>query len=521
MKKFRKLLSLVLAMVMVLAMAAPSFAAETGTITITNATVGKSYSIYKIFDANPSGTEDGPVAYTATAEQKMWFESQDNNPFTFTANSAGTYNVSVNSSSSNEDVITFLQGFVTDEDGVITVTGGFDTVASLTDTEVAESETVEFSNVPYGYYLITSSLGAVVSVDSTNKDATIIDKNQGGPSWGDGGKTILSGDDEVSEISVNYGDTVDFQIKFDTTNYNGAKKITEYYVSDQLDDGMSYVLDEDNKLDVTVTVGTQELIESDEYTVAMDSDGQGFTITVPWYVEDAFLYASPSYITVTYSATVDTDAEIAGDGMKNKATFSYKDENGNTDHESTEKETTTYTYALGIYKSDKTGTPLEGATFELTKNNDPVYVVATETSGVYMFDTSDSTSKSNVVVSPADGIIEIKGVAAGTYTVTETSAPEGYNILPGAVTITAQMDSSTTYYDTNTIYYDDEGNVTETETETWRVVETTVPVALTAVVNYAGTLLPSTGGIGTTIFYAAGIILMAGAVFFVVRRKRA
>ena len=104
----------------------------------------------------------------------------------------------------------------------------------------------------------------------------------------------------------------------------------------------------------------------------------------------------------------------------------------------------------------------------------------------------------------------IDGLAAGTYYLTEVTAPAGYNKLEAPITviITATVTGEgETAVVTKTMYEGTE--VPENATNRINVL------------NNTGSLLPSTGGIGTTIFYAAGIILMAGAVFFVVRRKRA
>lgn len=521
MKKFRKLLSLVLAMVMVLAMAAPSYAEDEydGKITISNATKDQDYAIYRIFDANPSGEED-LIAYTATAAQKQWFERQTGNIFDFqptaikdpVTSEVTKYNVTLKNGLKKDDkvVIDFLKG-LKDLDGFLTI------ATQEGETKTATSATVVFDKIPYGYYLVTSSLGAVVSVDSTNKEVEIIDKNQTGPSWNDGdGKKIVTSDGKVETTSVNYGASVDFEVKFHTTNYNGEKGIVEYSVKDELDSRMSYVM-VDSKPDVTVKVGS-ETLTTDKYNVSLGADSQNFTITIPWYDEDEekFLYESPNEITVTYSATVDDGAEITGEGMTNKATFSYKDEDGKTTDDPTEKTTTTYTYALAIYKSNKEGEPLPGASFTLTDAaGDNVNVVeVTAGSGVYKYDTSNSSNKSNEVVSPESGVIEIRGVAAGTYTVTEIKAPEGYNLLDESKQITATLGDEYT----STIYYNDNGDIVEESNKSFTA---SVPVVPIVVVNVAGALLPSTGGIGTTIFYAAGIVLMAGAVFFVIRRKRA
>lgn len=140
---------------------------------------------------------------------------------------------------------------------------------------------------------------------------------------------------------------------------------------------------------------------------------------------------------------------------------------------------------------------------------------------------SYSANGTATIESPADGKIIIKGLKAGTYRLKETKAPNGYNLLTEEKNIVATKAEQykTTYY-----YTYENGTVTSVTVEEGatapagavEVSSNGMPlVTPVTVINNAGGLLPSTGGIGTTIFYAAGIVLMAGAVFFVVRRKRA
>ena len=113
------------------------------------------------------------------------------------------------------------------------------------------------------------------------------------------------------------------------------------------------------------------------------------------------------------------------------------------------------------------------------------------------------------------------GLAAGEYTITEVVAPNGYNLLEEPIIITIGCEVPEEVTEEN-----DKANWSYITTDNDGLTAANVGtdengrISLT-VENNAGTLLPSSGGIGTTIFYAAGIILMAGAVFFVVRRKKA
>lgn len=529
MKKLRKIFAFMLAFAMTLALSITAFAAEDkGNITIKNATEGKIYTIYKIFDANPSGGDE-LVAYTATEAQKTFFEGQEGNPFKFTKNIEGTYNVTKEDGITDEAVIAFLQQFYTEktdaaaQETTYELNAGFAAIITYSDYQTANAATVTFEDIPYGYYLVTSTLGAVITVDSTNKDATIIDKNQAGPEWNDDSKQIVEGENFTSTNSANYGDTINFQIKFKATNYAGEKEIESYEIKDIMAAGLE-LLDDPS---MVVKVGEDTLTEND-YTIEKSETDNSFTLKINWMEEGAFKYSSPVDITVTYSAKVLDEALIAGEGNKNSATLTYytvnpEDPDNPEPHEDSEtSETTTYVYALAINKTDGKGAALEGATFNLKDSNDnDIYVVPTTTDGVYNYSSDPTaTNATKDIVSPENGVIIVKGVEAGTYTLTEIKAPAGYNVLEGTVDIAASIAETSSYKTTYTVYYDEDGNVTNTETQTTSTVNTDVPVSLLTVVNKAGAELPSTGGMGTTIFYVIGGILVVGAGILLVVKRR-
>ena len=124
----------------------------------------------------------------------------------------------------------------------------------------------------------------------------------------------------------------------------------------------------------------------------------------------------------------------------------------------------------------------------------------------------------NTLTTPKSGEITIKGVATGIYKITETKAPNGYNKLTEAVEVTAVKTGATTT--TKTVYLDEQGNPTETETEkSVTYTNTNLAASAVVVVNKTGTELPSTGGIGTTVFYVAGGVLMLAAAVLLVAKK--
>lgn len=531
MRKMKKLLSILVAATMTLAMAAPSFADDGASIKVTNATQDITYQAYKIFEGTVATDDPNQLAYKATADQAAWFRGQTGNPFDFSSDNGTGYYVTIAEGYNQDSVIDFLDGLVTRENGTnAVVTTGFVDPNPIPGEEGASETEILFNNLDYGYYMVVSSMNAAVSLTPTTPNATVIDKNQNGPSDNpdDGdGKFVKRSDQNAWDdfTTANYEGTLNFKVQYSTTNYDHADRITAYQITDTLGSGLSYVMTgegenavADVKAYVSATNGGDQT-EITGTTVTMSQDKKSFTINVPW----AETNPSPGKIIIEYSATVDNDGNVNdnsnGDtGRTNTANLTYDTETGDHKEPSSMTETTTTkTYALAISKTDGAGQPLAGAKFTLMdENNNAVSVseVAGET-GVYSYD-PDGTA---VLTSPSTGVITIKGVQAGTYNVTETVAPDGYNPLVGSKEIEAKVD--VVYTTTKTVYYDTEGNESVEETTITANPESSVPASMITVINKTGTTLPSTGGIGTTIFYAAGIILMAGAVFFVVRRKRA
>lgn len=492
MKKLRSIAAFVLVLMLMCSLTVSVFAAGDGKITVINATEGAQYVLYRVFDATVG--ENGAISYTyaGTLAENDYFE-QDEFGYV-TAKPAAFAQDSTERLS--DGAIAWIKANGTQIDSI-----------------TAAGKTVEFDNLDYGYYYVTSQLGSAITVTSTNPTATVIDKNQV-PSWKDDGKTLVS--DHLVSPSVNsasYGDTVCFKVEINYTNYAGEERITNYMIKDTIE-GMDY-----NK-DIVIKVNDTPITN---YTVTYGEDGQSFYVNMPWRDDDSFLYSNTGVIEMTYSAVVNETATIAGNGNKNTATYDYRTEKDPPDrdpyHESEPRITTTYTYALAINKIDEYGNPLGGAEFTLVDADGPVTVRQTEQEGIYVY---DAASTSNKVISPENGIIIVKGIRAGEYTFTEGKSPDGFNLLKEPITIEAVCSSSVTYTEVITTYYDADGKVVDVQVEggSSSSVNVVVPVVSVNVVNEKGVPLPTTGGIGTRIFYILGALLVFGTVLvFVVKRR--
>ena len=210
-------------------------------------------------------------------------------------------------------------------------------------------------------------------------------------------------------------------------------------------------------------------------------------------------------------------AAIDGAGNTNKVTVTWTTKEGEQPGPGKlETNETIFTYAIALKKVNNEGKALPGAVFQF-----PFYVQSTpDANGAYIYaGKTPGTDLTNQITTPADGVIVVKGVASGRYEITEFKAPDGYNKLTTPVTVEAVKTNSTTTH--TTVYLDENGNETNKVTEVKVDIDiSTIAATAVVVVNKAGTELPSTGGMGTTVFYVLGAVLVMGAVVLLVTKKR-
>lgn len=226
----KKLLFFLMAALLLVGVCTAAVAENEGSITIQNATAGQTYAIYKVFDATYSGTNIS-YTYTKTGESDALFaaltDTEDAlNPFVLTATVVeNVYNVTINADATAEAISEWL----TAHKDLLTQTA----------SQVAASSTVVFENLPYGYYYVTSTLGAAVSIDTVTPNVTIIDKNQE-PDWDNGGKYIDVDGGRVYINSANIGETLNFVVPVVATNGVGDKLATSYIIDDTLPTGITF-----------------------------------------------------------------------------------------------------------------------------------------------------------------------------------------------------------------------------------------------------------------------------------------
>lgn len=472
-KTFKKLFAALLAAALVLAMAVPAFAvtnADTkGSITISNTVKDETYTIYKLFDLDSYDTASKAYSYTVVDAWADFFApgAAGANYITLT-NGHPTWKAEKSQDSDKAEFAKLALKWATENK-----------VSAAAESQTSTGSDVLFSHLDLGYYLVDSSLGALCGLNTTKPNVTITEKN-GQPTIE---KEVKNGDTWGTTNDAKIGDTVEFQVKVKVEA--GAKN---YVVTDTMEKGLSF----DSKT-LTVTCNGATATLNSDYSLELDKNNTTFTLTFDDnYVADKV----GETIVVTYTATLNENAVVAGN--KNSATLHY----GNK--QTVNKETTTYTYEFDLVKVDGTTNKLlDGAEFKLyeTKASDTALRFVKNVDGSYRvaLDTESGENVTDTIV--VNGKVHISGLDKVNYWLDETHAPAGYNKLTERQEVKLSEGSQ---------------NATlETGATTWAEGNGGVVVK-----NNAGTVLPSTGGMGTTLFYVIGGGLMVAAVVLLVTKKR-
>lgn len=466
-KTFKKLFAALLAAALVLAMAVPAFAetnAAKGSITISNTVKDETYTIYRMFKLDSYNAESNTYSYTVESDWEGFFKTgAGGNYITLDGQNHPTW------TAADENDSTTVAAFAK-----AALAWAADKKISGT-KETATGDTVTFSNLDLGYYLVDSSLGALCGLNTTNPNATIEEKN-GQPTIEKKVKSHYDGWAEKNTAKI--GDTVEFKIVVHVEA--GAQS---YKVADTMSEGLSF-----NSGSLKVTYKDTPATANSDYTLEPGKNGTTFTLTFKdSYVADKVGEA----IVVTYNATLNDKAVVTGN--KNKATLGYGT------NKTVESETTTYTYEFDLVKVDgATKKLLNGAEFKLydAENGGSVIKVVPVADG-YRVANGDETGAVDTI--KVNGKVHISGLDKTTYWLEETKAPDGYNMLTERKPVSLTNGSNNTTLTSNTWSEADHG---------------------VAVENNAGTVLPSTGGMGTTLFYVVGGGLMVAAVVLLVTKKR-
>lgn len=420
-------------------------AAEKGTITINKAIVNESYNIYKVLDLETY--DNNHYIYRAASRWETFLDGATD--YLEARNENGdkyyVWKDGVDKSKAKEFA---EKAYKYAKDNNITPTK----------TTKATSTSVVFNKLDLGYYLVNSSVGALLHLTTTNPTATVNEKNTLNPNVD---KNVL--ENSTGKYGKENDDMIGSTIKYKTTITTGAG-YGNYVLYDVMDKGLTF-----NANSVEVKIG-DEVVDRTNYTVKIDVTGYTFVIEF----NDEFILKQPknTNIDVYYTATLNKDATIEGDGNINKTFLKY----GNN-IETDKKRTITYTYAFDIIKTNKEKEKLTGAEFKLLdkSGNEIKVVLKDEVSNTYIVATG-----SEVGATIKSGKATIEGLDIDSYKLEEVVSPEGYNKL------------------TNPVEFRVNGKTNVT------IVERT----LVNVINYTGSELPETGGIGTKLFITSGLSLV-------------
>ena len=484
MKNIKRTASILLALIMAMAMMTAAFAEEpeTGSITINGVSTSNTYEIYQLLDLESYDTETGAYSYKvntvwndffATAEAKAymavdeqgyatWIAAEDDDTVAAFAKLAMAY--------AKANGIAPIKSSKNEGEFVITEEAG------------------KFSDLPLGYYLVDSTVGALCGLTTTNPDASINAKN--------GSPTI---DKQVKEDSTNQwgdkntadvGQTVEFR-----TTINVHAGAQNYVLHDKMSAGLTFK--EGSVKVYRVIPGTTgeegTLVAAEDFEVVIPGEEEGCTFEVKFDQEFCDALETNDKLIVFYEAMLNRNAIIATEGNPNEAWLDYGEGN-HTTHDKTQ----TYSFGFDLVKTDSQNKLLDGAEFRIydaLEGGNEVKVVLMDDGVTYRRARDDEEGVSIVV---KNGQVRVVGFDNGTYYIQETVTPAGYNQLSARQKFIIS-DANLDAIFNDGIYSTGSG---------------------VHVVNKSGTMLPETGGIGTTLFYAVGGVLVAAAVVLLVTRKR-
>lgn len=488
MKLIKKIAAIMFAFMMVVSMSCNVKAEETegvygqhdGSITITGALQGQTYTIYEMlklesFSGNnysytiADGWED---FFKEGAEGAKYMQKDENGYMSFIAGKGG-----------NADIREFAQkalAYAQEGHGIYT----------QNNSPMEGKDTVEFTGLNLGYYLVGSTTGALCGLDTTHKKVEIKEKN-GVPSVD---KKIVQNDTDVESNFANIGDTVYF--KTTITAKSGAEN---YILHDTMDTAFTF------KDDIVVQ-SNGVTIDSSKYTIYYHKNNtektnhvkDDCTFEIRFTKDYLDTLANDQNIVVTYSAILNGDANI-GRGDHNATHLTYGDNKNTVD-----VTTTTYTSQIKVLKyTGDTTHVLAGAKFKLFKQEAGgealTFVKKAGNEENYRL-TVQGESGIAEIVTTSSGAFTMQGLKPGVYWLEETAAPKGYNKLVKRIKVEINTNGN--------LIIDGKDK------------ENGLPINQVNVENKTGTVLPSTGGAGTTMIYLVGAVLVLGSGVVLATKRR-
>lgn len=541
---------------------------------------GRTFNAYKIFDVEKSADgstyeytiksnsewyNDVNTYITAHTDSQITLQQKGN-----TVDGVTTYVVVYKGESGDESIARGLANDLVRQVTGKTVSGSVNVPAD----NATETATIPLTED--GYYLVTGKVYPEVSEEGTEEVVAAAALTNAAPASTvkvkaeapDIDKKIVEGEAKVEANDAKVGDTVDYEITSHVPDMRGYKNYA-FIVTDTLSAGLDY------NSDIAVKIG-DDTLAADAYTVTTSGKTE-IKVIFKNFIQYLGKYDKGTPITITYSATINKDAVIGEAGNPNTVKLTYSNnpnEDGEGDWNDEEPNTPTgdtpeeivKTYLTGIRITKKDGNTdevLKGAEFTISGEALKKVLVKEEkfvednvngnywllTDGTYTTDDPNTpgmdqtkyastttkyrrdvetkiletseTIKDLKVTSDTTGLVSFEGLSEGTYTINEVKTLDGYNLLTDPITVVITSDIDTQLKDKD---------LTAADNCVWNATATLGPDSLTLVNNNGvfefdvdnnkGTQLPETGGIGTTIFYVVGGLMMTVAVVLLVTKKK-
>lgn len=499
MKLMKRILAVVCTFVMIISMATgvnavndsstTATTTETGKITINNAIAGEKYKAYKILTLDSYSETAKAYSYKKTNDQWAKFINERSDFFKTNENGYVTFIGTDDAGTAARRIAIYAIGFAKKNN------------VDATKTVDATSTSVVFDKLDLGYYVIESTSGTACAIATTNPNVTVDNKHSNpyvNKVIETGGKKF----DNSKKNSVNLGETVTYKTTIHVKP--GAKN---YVLHDKMNSHLHFQCVQEVSGNDNRTFYANKNDGSSDYIVTPDvfngtegpKDGCTFHVefTNKFYdtYQEEIDRGELTEIYVTYVVDVKDDAPI-NESMKNTTWLTYGENNTKTE----KSETDTYTYGIPVFKYTGNDAGLAGAKFILSRKLD-----ATENDALkfdpnvpsYRYTINQKTGNGTTTLeSPDGGRFTIEGLEAGIYYLKETEAPKGYNKIQKSIMIEI-LEDGRIKVDGNPITGD------------------------VRVQNNTGSLLPSTGGMGTTLIYVVGsiLVLASGIVLFSKRKE--